>query len=91
MIAAATAYSAVPGSVNAQASLPNVTMSSGFPALKCLSTLQSLGIACQGAVPYNAIQIQEQAVVPMYFAALFGIRTMTVTVTCDRRIAGRRT
>jgi Flp pilus assembly protein TadG len=88
VIAAATSYSAVPGSVNAQPSLPNVTMSSGFPALKCLSTLQSQGIACQGAVPYNAIQIQEQAVVPMYFAALFGLRTMTVTVSATAASRG---
>ncbi len=88
VIAAATSYSAVPGSVNAQASLPNVTMSSGFPALKCLTTLQSQGIACTGAVPYNAIQIQEQAVVPMYFAALFGVRTMTVTVSATAASRG---
>jgi hypothetical protein len=88
VVAAATSYSAVPGSVNAQASLPNVSMSSGFPALKCLSTLQNLGIACQGAVPYNAIQIQERAVVPMYFAALFGMRTMTVTVTATAASRG---
>jgi Putative Flp pilus-assembly TadE/G-like len=88
VIAAATSYSAVPGSVNAQASLPNVTMSPGFPVLKCLSTLQSQGIACQGAVPYNAIQIQEQAVVPMYFAALFGLRTMTVTVSATAATRG---
>jgi Flp pilus assembly protein TadG len=88
VIAAATSYSAVPGSVNAQPSLPNVTMSSGFPALKCLSTLQTQGIACQGAVPYNAIQIQEQAAVPMYFAALFGLRTMTVTVSATAASRG---
>jgi Flp pilus assembly protein TadG len=88
VIAAATSYSAVPGSVNAQSSLPNVTMSSGFPLLKCLSTLQSQGIACQGAVPYNAIQIQEQAVVPMYFAALFGLHTMTVTVSATAASRG---
>jgi Flp pilus assembly protein TadG len=88
VIAAANSYSAVPGSVNAQASLPNVTMSPGFPALKCLSTLQNQGIACQGAVPYNAIQVQEQAVVPMYFAALFGLRTMTATVSATAATRG---
>ncbi len=79
VIAAANSFSGAPGTVNAQASLPNVTMVSGFPALKCLSTLKSQGIACQGGVPYNALQVEEQAVVPMYFAALFGLRTMTVT------------
>jgi hypothetical protein len=81
VIAASTSFSAVPGSVNARASLPNVTMVAGFPALKCLTTLQSLGIACVGPVPYNALQVQAQAVVPMYFASLFGINTMTVTAT----------
>jgi Flp pilus assembly protein TadG len=79
VIAASTSLSAVAGSVNANGSLPNVTMVSGFPALKCLTTLQSLGIACVGAVPYNALQVQAQVVVPMYFAALFGINTMTAT------------
>src|SRR5271170_2366269 len=79
VIAAATSFSAVPGSLNAQPSLPNVTMASGFPVLKCLTTLQNQGIACVGAVPYNALQVQMQVVVPMYFAAIFGINTMTVT------------
>jgi hypothetical protein len=88
VVSAANVYSAIPGSVNAQPSLPNVSIVSGFPALKCLSTLQSLGIACQGAVPYNAIQIREQAVVPMYFAALFGMPTMTVTVTATAASRG---
>jgi uncharacterized membrane protein len=77
VIAAATSFSAVPGSVNASGSLPNVTMVSGYPLLKCLTTLQNLGIACVGAVPYNALQIREQAVVPMYLAALFGMKVRT--------------
>jgi len=88
VIAASTSYSAVPGSVNANGSLPNVTMASGYPLLKCLTTLQSLGIACAGPVPYNALQVQEQAVVPMYFSALFGIKTMTVTARATAAARG---
>jgi hypothetical protein len=87
-IAQATALSAVVGSVNARASLPNVTVSSGFPLLKCLSSLQAQGMACVGAVPYNAMQIQEQSTVGMYFAALFGLRTMTVTVSATASSRG---
>jgi len=88
VIAASNLFSAAPGSVNARASLPNVTMVSGFPVLKCLTTLQNQGIACVGAVPYNALQVQEQAVVPMYFAALFGIGTMTVTASATAASRG---
>jgi Putative Flp pilus-assembly TadE/G-like len=88
VIAASTSFSAVPGSVNAIGSLPNVTMVSGYPLLKCLTTLQNLGIACVGAVPYNALQIREQAVVPMYLAALFGVKTMTVTASATAASRG---
>ncbi len=88
VIAASTLFSAVPGSVNAHTALPNVTMVGGFPVLKCLATLQNLGIACVGAVPYNALQVQVQAVVPMYFAAIFGINTMTVTASATAASRG---
>jgi hypothetical protein len=88
VIAASTSFSAVSGSVNATGTLPNVTMASGYPLLKCLTTLQNLGIACVGAVPYNALQVQEQAVVPMYFAALFGLKTMTVTASATAASRG---
>jgi hypothetical protein len=88
VIAASNAFSAAPGSVNAHASLPNVTMAAGFPVLKCLTTLQNLGIACVGAVPYNALQVKEQAVVPMYFAALFGFKTMTITLSATAASRG---
>src|ERR1700761_2131245 len=73
VVAAATSYSGVSGSSNASASLPNVSMVSGYPSLKCLTTLKNLGMACVGSVPYNALQVQEQAVVPMYLATLFGV------------------
>jgi Putative Flp pilus-assembly TadE/G-like len=88
VIAQASSLSATPGSVNARASLPNVSMVSGFPVLKCLSTLQAQGMACVGTVPYNALQVQEQSAVPMYFAALFGMQTMTVTVTATASVRG---
>jgi uncharacterized membrane protein len=66
--AIATNYSSVPGMQNASQNLPSVTMMSGYPALKCLTTFQAQGISCVGFVPYNAVQVRLQAVVPLYFA-----------------------
>ncbi|HXP11423.1 MAG TPA: pilus assembly protein TadG-related protein [Acidobacteriaceae bacterium] len=79
VIAASNSLSSASGSLNAHANLPNVTVATGFPVLKCLATLQNQGIACAGAVPYNALQVQLEVTVPMYFAALFGINSMKVT------------
>ena len=87
-IAQANSLSATSGTVNARASLPNVTMVSGYPVLKCLSTLQALGMACVGNVPYNALQVQEQSAVPMYFVALFGMKTMTVSAIATASVRG---
>jgi Putative Flp pilus-assembly TadE/G-like len=88
VIAAATAMSGVNGSENVRSSVPNVTFLSGYPALKCLSTLQSQGMACAGSVPYNSIQVQEQSVVPMYFASFFGYSTMTTTARSTASVRG---
>ena len=88
VITASTSFSAVSGSVNRKWFLPNVTMVSGVPVLKCLTTLQNLGIACVGAVPYNALQVQEQVAVPMYFAPLFGVKTMTISASATAASRG---
>lgn len=86
--AAATKYSSVSGDKNARTSVANVTMVSGYPKLKCLSTLQAQGVACVGAVPYNAVQVKQQAVVPMYIAGMFGHSTMTVTASSTAATRG---
>ena len=74
-------YSAVSSAQNAYKNLPNVTMVAGYPVLKCLSSMQLVGISCVGKLPYNAVQVVQQAVVPMYFGKLFGKPTMTITAT----------
>jgi hypothetical protein len=88
VIATATSFAATAGSVNARPNLPSVTMVSGYPALKCLTALKNQGMACLGTVPYNAIQVKEQAVIPMYFAELLGMKTMTVTRTATAAARG---
>ena len=76
--AIATKYSAVAGNKNVYRNLPNVAMVSGYPALKCLATFQAQGVSCVGYVPYNAVQVKQQAAVPLNFARLFGFSTMTI-------------
>ncbi len=71
--AIATNYSSISGDKNTYKNLPSVTMVSGYPVMKCLTTLQAQGISCVGFVPYNAIQVKLQSVVPLYFTKLFGL------------------
>ncbi len=76
-ITTATTYSSVKGGLNAD---PNVTatMVSGYPVLKCFS---STGISCTGADSANAIIVKEQATVSLFFARIFGRKSLTVTAT----------
>ncbi len=69
-------YSAVTGNKNARSNLTGVTMVSGYPLLKCLTTLTNQGVACSAPANANAIVVKEQVDVPMYFASIFGISTL---------------
>jgi hypothetical protein len=76
-IATATTYSAVTGSDNAMSG-QTVTMASGYPKLKCLT---STGVSCSGTDAANAIVVKQQATVPLIFGKLFGKSTLTLTAT----------
>ena len=84
-VTTANTYSAVSGALNAQPNL-NVTMVSGYPQLYCL---QSTGIfysstteTCSSATSrHNAIEVQQQATVPLIFAQYFGLSSVTLTAT----------
>lgn len=84
----ATSYSAVAGAKNASPKLANATMISGYPALKCLSTLKTQGMACVSPTNANAVQVEETMSVPMYFMALFGKSSMTVSATSTAAMRG---
>lgn len=77
-------YSAIPGNLNAHPNLLNVTMVSGYPQLKCLT---SIGIDCSASSP-NAIVVKQQATVRTYFAKVFGISTVTITATATASARG---
>jgi len=86
--ATATSYSATSGSQNAQGNLAGVTMVSGYPLLKCLSTLTAQGLACVSPANANAVQVKEQVRVPLTFARLFGTTSATITATATAAMRG---
>jgi Flp pilus assembly protein TadG len=84
-ITAATAYSGVVGSKNAQSNL-NITMVSGYPQLTCNTTYaNSAGVQCTASTApnpnANEIIVKEQAEVPFLLGQVFGFGTVTLTAT----------
>ena len=55
-----------------------VTMVSGYPKLKCLT---STGVSCAGTDNANAIVVSQQATIPLVFGSFIGQSTKTVTAT----------
>jgi hypothetical protein len=84
----ATLYSGVAGNKNSYSNLPAVSMVSGYPAFKCLTTLVNQGIACATPASANAIQVRQQVTVPMTFARVVGARPVTLTATATAAKTG---
>lgn len=77
-VATANSYSAVASDRNASNGL-TVTMASGYPALRCFT---STGVPCSGgSSSANAIVVQQQATVPLYFAPIFGVNSVQISAT----------
>jgi Flp pilus assembly protein TadG len=89
-VAVATTFGAVSGSLNANPNLTNVSMVPGYPLMKCLNTVTAMGIACTPPNNANAIQVSEQAIIPTFFARIFGISQMTLSTTSTAAIAGAK-
>ena len=86
-ISTATSYSAVTGDSNA-ISGQTVTMATGYPQLKCLT---SISVPCTGPDSANAIVVKEQATVPLIFGKLLGMSSTTLTVTSTAAAGGGST
>lgn len=76
-VSTASSYSSTGSGVNKFSNL-TVTMSAGYPLLKCLT---STGVSCSGPDSANAIEVEQQVVVPTYFAGLFGLRSWNISAT----------
>lgn len=84
-----TTYGGASGGDNAYGNLPGVSMVSGYPKFKCLTTVTTnFGIQCYGPSSSNAIQVAEQETVPLLFARLFGDNSITLTATATASMKG---
>jgi Flp pilus assembly protein TadG len=90
----ATLYSGLAGNKNAYPNLPNVTMVSGYPKLRCL-TSTSVGLPCldsSGDIVSsggaNAIQVMQQVRVPLIFASVIGTPSVTLTASATATMRG---
>jgi hypothetical protein len=84
----ATSYSGVGGNMNSQNNLPGVAMVSGYPLPECLTTLKNEGLACDGTTTFNAIQVKQNATVPLTFGAILGTKSVTMTSTATAAARG---
>jgi hypothetical protein len=87
-VATATNYSSLSGDNNAHANMSNVTMVSGYPQVLCLTTLSNEGMSCVAPGNGNAVQVQQQMVINLFFAPIFGKKTLTLTATATAAMAG---
>jgi Flp pilus assembly protein TadG len=62
-----------------------VTMVSGYPKLKCLT---STGVSCAGTDSANAIVVSMQATIPLVFGGFVGQSTKTITSTATAGARG---
>ncbi len=64
-------------------------MVSGYPMLKCLATVTNVfGVQCWGPSNSNAVVVQQQVTVPLFFLYLFGSKTATLTSTATASMRG---
>jgi hypothetical protein len=81
-IATAKAYSSISGGKNIRSNHPTVTMATGYPLTKCLT---STSVPCS---PANAIVVKQQTGVPTFFARVIGWNSLTVTATATASAKG---
>ncbi|MFO1059989.1 MAG: pilus assembly protein TadG-related protein [Dongiaceae bacterium] len=84
---AVASYSAGAGNQNAYSGMP-VSIVSGYPKYKCLT---STGVPCvtlSDGTKANAIVVRQSARVPIYLGRIIGFNAMTVTTTATASAAG---
>lgn len=87
--AVATQYSAVSGNLNATTSLSNltkVTMATGYPLVKCLT---SISVPCTASpANANAIAVSQKGAVPTLFLSVLGISSIPIAATATAAARG---
>jgi hypothetical protein len=87
-VAVANQYSSLANQLNARTNLPGVTMASGYPMLRCLSTLTKQGMPCVAPANANAISVLQRITVPTYFAGVFGKNSVTISTSSTVSMRG---
>ena len=87
-VSTATQYSSLSGNLNARATMPNVTMVSGYPKVRCLSSLTAQGMACVAPANGNSITVKQQIALPMYFMSVLGIKTLNIAASSTSAMQG---
>src|ERR1022692_2195243 len=63
-------------------------MSTGFPMIRCMTTLKTQGLACSSPGNGNALTVKEQADVPMWFSRLVGVNTIHISASATASMNG---
>ena len=87
-VSTATTYGAGTGAKNTIAGGVTGSMVSGYPRLRCLTTTNVNCVGTELAGGANAIQVSEQATVPMWFAQILGFGNYTLTATSTASARG---
>lgn len=86
---AVTTYSSQTGQENVSSLLSNASLVSGYPALSCISSVNTaLGLSCYGPSSSNVIVVKQQASVPLLFLRWFGAGTVKLTSTATAAMKG---
>ena len=93
--AVVAAFSAETAGNNTYGSLPNVSITPGWPKYACLTSITKAACvtttnASGNSVTANAIQVQEQANIPTFFARVFGIQQLAISATSTAAIVGAK-
>jgi len=94
-VSVANSFGAQSGNFNTNPNLEvsganSVSIVPGYPEMVCLQTVKNLGVPCLAPNNANAIIVKEQAVIPTFFAQVFGVKTMTVSTTSTAAVASAR-
>ena len=89
-----SSFGATTGGLNANPALTinganSVSMVPGYPRYACLGSAYTPA-SCSGPNTANAIQVKQQALVPTFFAQVFGIKQLTISAVATSAIVGAR-
>ena len=87
-VAVATQYSGATGDLNPVTTQGTVSIVTGYPKIECLTTLKSQGMACVSPSNGNAVAMQQQVTIPLYFLKVIGKKSITLTASATAAMRG---